>query len=200
MFRRRLMSLAVLTLSAFLSVFATGCRQTYEINVSEAMQLPASAQLYTACNIFYEKADSIDPRNVHKGVMIPLGTAVQIVSATNKEIIFRTSADRKEFHLIYDQSWMMIPAETYLKRYFCFDSGEEQLAKIPIEWRQSVCAGKVEKGMPREAVIQAWGYPVTARTPDLKSDTWLYYDDAKAFKTKRVIFQKDKVVEFLKLD
>lgn len=192
------MNRLLLPLLFIAAVCLCGCRATYTLNVTELLQLPASAKLYTAGAIWYENAEEIDPRNFQKGSFIPFGTEVQVVEATNKEITLRTVADGKTYTIIYDESWMIVPAETYLRQYITAATPVQMRARMTPVGAEMAQRGKVIKGMTREEVLRAWGYPHAARNPDLTADTWLYYDDI--FKAKRVIFRNDKVDDFLTLE
>lgn len=194
-----LISLFFGTVLILMIAVTVGCRATYDINVNQVLQLPASAKLYTAANIWYTDSQAIDPRNIQKGEMIPFGTEIQIAEASNKEVVFRTVQDGKLYRVTYDQSWMMIPAEEYLKRYVTRQSAmEQELAMNPASYEKAR-RGIVTKGMTRDEVLRAWGYPLTARTPSLKADTWIYMTDGE-FNVNRVIFRNDVVLEFLSLE
>lgn len=58
--------------------------------------------------------------------------------------------------------------------------------------------GVIEKGMTRKQVLITYGRPSRIRTPNILSDTWIYWLDR--VKSKRVIFKNDKVLTELTLD
>ena len=52
--------------------------------------------------------------------------------------------------------------------------------------------------MTRKQVLITYGRPSRIRTPNILSDTWIYWLDR--VKSKRVIFKNDKVLTELTLD
>ena len=61
--------------------------------------------------------------------------------------------------------------------------------------RKNILQGKVEKGMTRKEVIMSYGPPSPHRTPLQATTTWVYWEGQ--FKTKRIIFKNDKVIDIL---
>jgi hypothetical protein len=201
----------ILFLSAFLvgAIFLLpGCARN--VIVSEALQLPEGAKIYTRCNIWYQDPDDISAVNYHTGNILPFGTEVEEVEAdmgsvtirpflekSRGSVAFKVKKTGQEFYISYDETWMMIPMEEYLRRIFS-DKPQKDLAKgIKSSIYEKIIRGIVEEGMTRKEVLLAYGYPVVHRTPSLLEDTWVYWD-AK-MNTARVIFKKDKVTAILKI-
>ncbi len=180
-------------------VFGVGCRVVRDVNVSETLQLPMTAQLYLSANLWYTNPDNIDARNLHTGDFIPVGTAVSIVESTNIKLVFRTLHSSQLFTVNYDESWMVLPVEEFMKRYFTSTPAQQQFDAVNAQFLDAIKGGRLEKGMTRNEVLMAWGYPVTARTRNLENTTWIYLYEP--FKSKRVIFDKNgKVSDFIDLN
>ena len=65
------------------------------------------------------------------------------------------------------------------------------LSGFNLQERGNIKRGTVAKGMSREAVKVAIGYPPISRTPSLDANEWVYW--RSRFKTFIVHFEHDKV-------
>ena len=63
---------------------------------------------------------------------------------------------------------------------------------LTAEEQKSVLAGEITVGMSKTAVVMAYGYPPSHRTPSLQQDKWIYW--VNLFKTRTVLFSDDKVI------
>ena len=180
----------------FLPVFFSGCARV--VIVQEALQLPEGAKTYTAYNIWYEDPDNISSLNYQKGRLLPFGTEIEIVEADGRSFTFREKSNGQKFRISYDESWMMIPIEDYLKRLLTTKTPEELVAGIKPSVLEKISKGLVDEGMTRKEVLLAYGYPVVHRTPSLKDDTWIYWKEPLV--TTRVVYKGDIVIAILKFD
>lgn len=180
----------------FLPVFFSGCARV--VIVQEALQLPEGAKTYTNYNIWYEDPDNISSLNYQKGRLLPFGTEVEIVEANGRSFTFREKSNGQKFRISYDESWMMIPIEDYLKRLLTTKTPEELVAGIKPSVLEKISKGLVDEGMTRKEVLLAYGYPVVHRTPSLKDDTWIYWKEPLV--TTRVVYKGDIVIAILKFD
>ena len=180
----------------FLPVFFSGCART--VIVEEVLQLPQGAKIYTNYNIWYEDPGSVSSLNYQKGKLLPFGTEIEIVEADGKSFTFREKDNRLKFYISYNESWMMVPIEDYLKRLLTTKDRQELAAGVRPSVLEKISKGIVEEGMTRKEVLLAYGYPVVHRTPSLKDDTWIYWQEP--LMTTRVIFKGDNVIAILKFD
>lgn len=189
-------------------LFAAGCAR--RIIVSEALQLPEGSKIYTRCNIWHKDPEDISAVNYHTGTILPFGTEVENVEAYMGSVTLRPFLEKnrgtvsfkdkktgQEFEIYYDETWMMIPMEEYLRRIFTDKPQKDQAKGIKSSVYEKIIRGIAEEGMTRKEVLLAYGYPVVHRTPSLLEDTWVYWD-AK-MNTVRVVFKKDKVTAILKI-
>ena len=190
---KRIPLAAVLLLAA--SALLSGCAR--KLIVEEALQLPAHARVFTAYNLWYDENREIRSINTHKGSILPFGTEVTILSATEDEIRFRTLADRKDYVIKYEKRYRMMTPEDYLREVFTRDDPETQTEGVPVTDLEKLKRGIVEKGMSKQEVRLAYGRPCKFKTPDESLDTWLYWTDFLA--GKRVVFNNDKVFEIIEL-
>jgi len=141
--------------------------------VSDPAQ-PSSAgkTLYTQTNIWYEKPMKILPI-FHKGAIIPAGTKVRINETNSKVILFSNSKGTQ--YRIYTQKYYNMSGDEMVALLF---GAKNPMAKggkfhkYTKAEQQSIKRGKITKGMRREAVIMAYGYPPTHVNPSIEADSW----------------------------
>ena len=154
-----------------------------------------SETYYTKVNIWYEKPSKIMSTNYHKGARIPFGTKVKDVKRTGKVIRFREeSADKIKFRIINVYKYSLVSTEDLLSRYFSSSDprSDGDFAKLSSQEKQNIEDGVIAKGMCKEAVVMAYGYPPTHRTPRLTDNTW-YYWRARTF-VDQVTFKDNKII------
>ena len=172
-------------------VITSGC--VTPINVGHVLQLPAHTKLYTTYNIWYEIPWNISSINYQRGKIIPFGSEVKIISMEPNKIKFQVMQTGRHYSFVYHEKWGMQPIEDFLKQMVTTKNRSEQTKGIAGEVKQSMLLGKVTKGMTRNEVTMAYGPPSPHRTPLLAASTWIYWDNR--YKTKRIIFKGDKVVD-----
>ncbi|HBJ95707.1 MAG TPA: hypothetical protein DDZ11_04390 [Lentisphaeria bacterium] len=184
-----------LTLTAAGTLLFTGC-YTRTLIPEEVLQLPTHAQVRTAYNLWYRTPDDLTPENIQQGKIIPFGTDVQIESMTDSQIVFRANGEL--FTLNYDQTKTTIPMEDFARELFTTALAVETASGATPAQFEKMRRGVIEKGMTRKQVLITYGRPSRIRTPNILSDTWIYWLDR--VKSKRVIFKNDKVLTELTLD
>ena len=184
-----------LTFAAAGTLLVTGC-YTRTLIPEEVLQLPTHAQVRTAYNLWYKTPDNLTPENIQQGKIIPFGTDVQIESMTDSRIVFRANGEL--FTLNYDQAKTTIPMEDFARELFTTALAVETASGATPAQFEKMRRGVIEKGMTRKQVLITYGRPSRIRTPNILSDTWIYWLDR--VKSKRVIFKNDKVLTELTLD
>lgn len=182
--------------AAVSSLITASCAR--EIIPEEVLQLPEHASIYTSYNMWYEDPSDIDSLNIQKGEILPFGTEVNITSATERKIKFRTVKDNREFVITYNKRKNIIPIEDFMKKYFVTKDPEEMSLGIKPLVYEKIKRGIVEPGMSRGEVTRAYGPPAAFRTPSESVDTWVYWVDSAT--GKRVIFNGNKVSEVIVLE
>ena len=158
---------------------------------------PAEARaekMYTAHTMWFEQAERMYSINYKKGTRIPVGTEV-----TDVVVAGRGRRQHISFHIpewgvtcmVYYQAKFHSnkPINDIKDRMFSDQPAKEQLGKFSKNERESIEAGVVTKGMSKEAVLAAIGYPPEHRTPTIKIATWIYWLDR--FRTREVTFDDD---------
>ena len=186
-------SLSLFLLAAVFSL----CGCAHKLIVSEVLQSPEQAPIYTRYNLWYTNPKRIDTLNMLKGDILPFGTEVVITSASDRSICFTTVKDKREFRISFSDDYRMMSAEDYLRELFSTESEADLTVGVRPLTIEKLKAGIVEKGMTRQEVELAFGPPCAFRTPSRTLDTWCYWTEYLV--GKRIIFTRGVVSDILVL-
>ncbi len=181
-------TIAVLTLLFVLSVNpATGARP-------KPTPQSGKGKIYTAYNLWFEKAEKIPCINYKSGGMLPVGTEVSGIevagSKRGKPIIILTTAEGHGRYTIYFEQKFhpgMTP-EAFMERMVTKKPLEKLTEGLTEKEIKAVKEGRLTVGMCKKAVVMSRGYPPEHRTPSLEVNTWLYWQSR--FKTKQIEFDE----------
>ena len=176
--------------------FLTGCAN--KLIVSEVLQVPEQAPIYTRYNLWYTDPKGMDTLNMLKGEILPFGTEVVIKSASDREIRFTTVADKRDFRIKFSRDYRVMSADDYLRELFSTKSESDLTVGIHPLTIEKLKAGIVEKGMTRKEVELAFGPPCAFRTPSPNLDTWVFWTEYLV--GKRIVFTRDVVSAILVLE
>ncbi len=174
------------TVSARLSAaILVGC-----VVLTAAKPAPQGKTYYTKVNIWYENPRRILSTNYHKGGRIPVGSEVKILSRGDGRITFFDSATGV-MTLWHARRHSRITSEALFDRHFSETNPRApggEFSKLTKEEQQNVDTGTIANGMGKDAVLMAYGYPPSHRTPSTEQATWTYWVESR--KTKRVNFNR----------
>ena len=155
---------------------------------------------YTRTNIWYENPNDILSTNYHKGAILPVGTKVSIHSIKNRRIQFTPDGSGQLFTLTNVTKTSTITTEELFNKYFSTEPvgiGTGDYYQVTEADRENIKNGMIAIGMSKKAVLMAYGYPPTHKTPLLTSDIW-YYWYARPSEV-HVYFKDDKVFQIDKI-
>lgn len=156
---------------------------------------------YTKANIWYEHPNNILSTNYHRGEILPIGTKIKIHAIKGERIQFTPEGSAQMFTIINDKKTSTISTEELFNRYLSTEAvqaGVGDYYQATEADRENIKKGIVALGMSRKAVLMAYGYPPTHKTPLLTSDVW-YYWYARLHKVN-VYFKDDKVFKIEKIE
>lgn len=160
-------------IALMLGLLLTACSSVPEVKTDG--DIPGD--YYTAVNIWQYKPMRIYSTNYHTGSIIRVGSKCRVTSVNKKGIDF-TTADGKEYRILYVPRHSTISVQEMFGRYFSkkneMGPGGKFESFTPKE-RDAVRGAVVHPGMRKEAVLMAYGYPPSHRTPSLDENTWVYF-------------------------
>jgi len=127
---------------------------------------------YACCNLRYS-GDWISDMSSGELPFIPVGTQILVreVEGTRANV----EVDGKPYRFGHDYGRAQEKTPDWVDKLVVLDDPSLKLAKYPANIRSAIEAGKILRGMSKEQVIMALGYPATSDTPKLEAATWKYY-------------------------
>jgi hypothetical protein len=162
---------------------------------------------YTCCNMHYERP-KFDDTNYQKGVVIPYGTAVQIIEVRRDSVTFQP-VGHPQLTLVERWGRKTLSMDEFLNRTFVTEDPRTRVRSSAAPagkkkdkhaanqgeksdtLRANIEQGIVTEGMTRPQVLMALGYPPAHRTPSLDSPSWTYWENR--WVTFIVYFDGDRV-------
>jgi len=147
---------------------------------------------YTCCNLHYDY-DRISDANWRNLPMIPAGAKIRVVEyGLNRATV---EIDGKPIRIAHEYGRDRESVESYVAKLVVQDDPKARIAACSPEVQRAIFDGVVVRGMTREQVLLAVGYPPTHRTFTLESNVWhLWASRAGRYE---VHFNSDGTVERL---
>jgi len=176
-------------LVALLAACAGGPAGTQPDSVPVVRSLPTTylQSGYACCNLRYD-GDQIKDSNLGQLPFIAAGTPIKV--KTIDDYVAEVDVDGRPMRLVLENRG----AETiqkWLARIVVSEDPRTKLAAFPPAVREAIRAGKLAKGMTREQVIMAVGYPQTSDKLPLDGPHWRYW--WSGFSPYYVYWSRDKV-------
>lgn len=176
----------------FMMLFLLFALTACQLTDSKPVQLPENIQLggkyYTQVTMYYEKG-RYRTTNYRKGAFVGVNTEVELLEITPKAIKIKLLPANQELLIVN------VTKHTGDDVYQAFDKllakTKVPLSKFNALEQKNINKGAVVKGMSKQAVQVAIGYPPITRTASLDSDAWIYWKNR--FHTFIVHFDNDKV-------
>lgn len=156
-----------------------------------AQDIPTE-KLYTTYNMWYENPRRMHCINYKVGTMIPAGSRISSAKLINEALdlsgpgqmaisgdtffSFSLAGDDQKYIVYFEKKWHRGKnIEDYFSMMFTAQPLDERMSGFSEEEKEAVRGGYLVKGMSREAVLIAYGYPPEHRTPNLELNNWIYW-------------------------
>ena len=117
---------------------------------------------------------------------LPFGTQVTVTDIGRKSFKIR-SAEYGEFTVYH--SYGTDDLASYIAKLILREDPKPTVREYPEEIQDAIFDGRVVKGMTKEQVLIAIGYPPTHRTPGIGANEWTYW--ANRWRTYKLQFSRD---------
>ena len=154
---------------------------------------PEPKRLFTCCNLRPAQGEISDANWYESGSIyntpsgaLPYGTEVRVVSTAAKSFTVETTdGTRLRFVVQYGPE----SGVEYMRKVLREDDPKQPAATYPDSVQDAIFEGRVVKGMTKEQVVMAIGYPPGHRTEGMNANEWTYW--ANRFRTYKLQFGRD---------
>ncbi|RZL92047.1 MAG: hypothetical protein EOP82_11180 [Variovorax sp.] len=149
-------------------------RTTAVVALLGALALPAVAQPtfegFLCCNMRTDGSWISDSNYAESGKrIIPVGTPTKVTGYGRQRVHVELAGGKQSIGNDYSRD---LNLETFAKRYVVSEDPAAKLAGYPPKIRDAIKSARVTKGMTREQVAMAVGYPITSENPSLDASIW----------------------------
>jgi hypothetical protein len=175
-----------------LIALCAACRHPIVPAENAVAGLAAASPVYTLANLHADERDKfVSAANFQYVGVIPVCSKVTLLAADRKSLEFKLDATGSTY-TYYNHGAAGEPLDRNLARYFGPVCPQAELdALTPLE-KDGVRLGVAKKGMRKQAVILAIGYPPVRDTRTLELPTWRYWSTSMS--SFIVVFDDDGVV------
>ncbi len=160
-------------------------------SVSPAFVAPVVGQNYFTRFTFHEEDNKHPSTNYARGALVPINTPVRILALHKDEILIKRVDTGEEIKIENVEKYSR-KSLTELARLM-FSADKTPLDTLPVEVAAAIRNGEMRKGMTKEQVIMARGYPPGHETPSSESDRWVYW--SSRFVKHTLVFSNGRLVE-----
>ena len=151
---------------------------------------------FLCCNMRTDGSWISDSNYMEEGkTMIPAGTPVKYRSFGRYRVNIEVDGKKQSIGNDYSRE---IKLDVFAKRYIVQDDPKAKIAAASPRVRQAIESARVTKGMTREQVLMALGYPISSENPNLDATEWKFW--LFSFSPFTVIFDKDNRVSKVDTD
>lgn len=151
---------------------------------------------YLCCNLRSDGKWISDINYAESGKqIIPLGTPVKVTGYGKQRVLVEINGSAQAIGNDYSRD---LSLEAFARRYVVRDNPMTKVAALPDRIQRAITSARVTRGMTREQVIMALGYPVTSENPHLDARDWRYW--LWTFDEFRVVFDADGRVGAIEAD
>ncbi|VTU17135.1 hypothetical protein [Variovorax sp. RA8] len=141
-----------------------------------ALSLPAAAQDrptyngFLCCNLRTDGSWISDSNYAESGKrIIPVGTPAQVTGYGRQRVNVLIDGKKQDIGNDYSRD---LDLGTFAKRYVVAEDPAARIASFPPKIREAIKSARVTKGMTREQVAMAVGYPISSENPNLDAPIW----------------------------
>ena len=128
---------------------------------------------FLCCNMRTDRSRISDSNYAESGKrIIPLGTPVRFLGYGRFRVNVEIEGRRQSIGNDYSRDLSM---EQFAARYIVPTNPKEALNTLDAKTRMAIETARVAKGMTREQVIAAIGYPISSETTHLDFRQWRYW-------------------------
>ena len=151
---------------------------------------------YLCCNMRTDGSWISDINYDESGkTVVPAGTPVKVLGYGHYRVKVEIAGKKQAIGNDYSRD-LALPV--FAKRYVVADNPADKLSQYPEKIRNAITSSRLVKGMTREQVLMAVGYPVSSENPHLEDKVWRYW--LSSFAEFRVKFDDQQLVSEVEAD
>lgn len=155
---------------------------------------PANA--YLCCNMRTDGSWISDSNYMESGKrIIAAGTPVKFLGLGRYRVYIEVDGKRQAIGNDYSRD---IPMEAFARRYIVNEDPRPKISRASPKIRTAIRTARVTRGMSKDQVLMALGYPISSENPNLDVRRWRYW--LWSFSPFAVQFDRSGLVSHVETD
>jgi hypothetical protein len=140
---------------------------------------------------FHEEKNEHKTTNYARGAIVPINTPVKLISMSGSKLTLKRLDNGQEIKVENENKYTKksIPEIAAMM----LSAQKTPIEKLPDEVASAIRNGDMRKGMTKELLLLARGYPPAHETPSIEGDRWVYW--SSRFVKQTVIFVNGRLSE-----
>lgn len=177
----------------FLAVTLLAAQASYALTEATLpLDIKPGLLYYTQVTMQYEKGRFLTT-NYRRGALLPVNTQVRLAEINDDEIVLEILPGLTKLEV---ENVAKHTGENTVQAFMkLFNKNRVNLSRFSKLEQEAIAAGRVAKGMSKQAVITAIGYPPVIQTSSTQMNRWTYWSS----RMNRFIveFQNNKVSKII---
>lgn len=107
--------------------------------------------------------------------VIPAGTPIKVTGYGRYRVLIDVGGSSQAIGNDYSRD---LDLQTFARRYVVAEDPKQKLAGYSAPHREAITTSRLMRGMTREQVLMAVGYPVSSENPSLDASLWRFWRDS----------------------
>jgi hypothetical protein len=155
-----------------------------------AIEPAAGREYFLRSTLYFEDGEYV-ATNYARGVAVPINTPVKIDAIRGNSISLHRIDTGDKLEIKNVEKYTRKPMTEVAR--LIFSSEPTPLEELPGELAASIRAGQMRKGMTKEQVLMARGYPPAHETPSIDSERWVFW--SSRFVKHTLVFSNGRLVD-----
>lgn len=152
---------------------------------------PVLGQEYFTRFTLREEGGEYRTTNYGRGILVPINTRVKFVSLDGDTATLRRLDNGKDLKIENVEKFSQKSLQECLRLMLA--AQETPIDRLVPSLSNAIRAGQMRKGMTKEQVLMARGYPPGHETPSVDADRWVYW--SSKFIHQTIVFQNGRLAE-----
>lgn len=140
---------------------------------------------------FHEEKNEHSTTNYARGGTIPINTPVKLVSMSGSQLVLKCLDSGQQVKVKNEEKFTKKSISEVAS--LMLSAEKTPLEKLPEDVAGAIRNGEMRKGMTKELVLMARGYPPAHETPSIDGDRWIYW--SSRFVKQTIVFSDGRLSE-----
>ena len=152
---------------------------------------PVVGQDYVTRFTFRHEKNEHVTTNYGRGVVVPINTPVKVVSMSGSLLVLKRGDTGQEIKVKNEEKYTKKNIKEMAALMLASD--KTPIEQVPEPFATAIRNGEMRKGMTKELVLMARGYPPAHETPSIEGDRWVYW--SSRFVKQTIVFTDGRLTE-----